>query len=132
LTDGRFRRFFDSVIIFGSELFVWFLFSQFWILPLINSGAITRNEAINRGLFGNQYMNFKQSLLFFQPFWTGGNGQALGVVQKIPEYFIFIPVLAILGAIANFRRPLFKFFILVAVLGIIIALFWQVLPERRQ
>lgn len=120
LKSGYFKEIGKSISIFGLSFLFWFGLSLFWILPLIISGSVTNNAAINRGLFGNQYMNFKQSLFFFHPFWTGGNGQALGVVQNIPEYFIFIPLLAILGAITNFRRPFFKFFIVIAVLGIIL------------
>lgn len=120
LKNLRLKEVGKSIIFFGFSFLLWFGLCSFWIFPLITSGSVTHNTAINRGLFGNSYMNFKQSLFFFQPFWTGGSGQALGVVQKIPEYFIFIPMFAILGAITNFRRPLFKFFIVIAVLGIIL------------
>lgn len=94
--------------------------NSYWIVPLTKMGSISNNPTFSRALFGNSYMSLKQSVVFFNPWWTGGHGYANGVVQPIPNYFWTIPILALLGFILNYKKPKVFFFLFLSFLGILL------------
>lgn len=94
--------------------------NSYWIIPLVKMDSISSNAAFSRPLFGNSYMSLKQSIAFFNPWWTGGHGYANGVVQPIPNYFWAIPILALLGFALNYKNPKVYLFLFLSLLGILL------------
>ncbi len=112
-------RIIKHFIYFSIPFIIIFLLNLYWILPFYKTGSIASNFLFDRGLFGNQFMNWRQSVTFFYPFWTGGFPSAFHV-QPIPFYFWLIPIFALMGLILNHKNKLVIFFAFVSILGIIL------------
>lgn len=107
------------VFLTSTPMAITLLSNIYWLLPLSFSGSGSDNLLLGRQLFGNQFMNLKQSIALFYPFWTGG-AYANWQIQPIPYHFWLIPVFAGLGLIANLKNKYVYFFGLISILGILL------------
>lgn len=104
---------FKIIFIFAVVL----LLNIYWILPLL---MITKNDyspLINRGLFGDDFFNLIRSFTLFHPFWTGGRYFPF-IVQKIPFYFYFMPLIAFTGLLLFRKNKKIIFFGSISLMGI--------------
>ena len=93
------------------------LVNTYWLLPLLRLNLISNNELFSRGLFGDSYMNIRQAITLFHPFWTGKEPSVF-ILQVTPWYMFFIPILAFAGWYMNRKDKHILFFAIVACLGI--------------
>lgn len=114
------RNLTKTIIYAVLPFFIVLILSSYWLIPYIKTNTIQNNSAFSRPLFGNEYMSLKQSLAFFAPWWTGGHGNANGVVQTIPGYFWAIPVFVLLGFLLNIKNSRVYFFLFLSFLGILL------------
>jgi hypothetical protein len=97
------------------------LANAFWILPIALVENLSTNELFSRGLFGNNFMNIRQSLANFHPFWTGTRA-AVFVVQPIGWQFFLLPALAFFGFMFYVKKNItIVFFALISLLGIFLS-----------
>jgi hypothetical protein len=101
-------------------LVLFFLLSQYWLLPILNVSALTSNTALGKQIFGSGFYNIQSALTTFFPFWTGKE-TAWFTIQQIHWYFWLYPLLAILGLIVNRKNSNVVFFALIAVIGIFLS-----------
>lgn len=112
------RRELMKIISYSMLSFLLFaILNLYWVLPLFFSQKITSNEILQRGLFGNEFLNILYSITTFHPFWTGG-GIAAFNPQPIVFYFWIIPVFAFLGLFLQRRNKLIVFFGILSFIGI--------------
>lgn len=113
LTKENLFLFLSAVILFG-------LLNLYWFLPTFVNGSISENAILNRGLFGDNFWNLIDVLTLHHPFWSGGKINWF-VLQAIPYYFYFIPILAFLGAVVYRKNNKIIFFLILALIGIFFA-----------
>lgn len=101
-------------------LIVFSIFSVlnlYWVLPLIFSKKFASNVILQRGLFGNEFLNMLYAITMSHPFWTGGQ-PAIFDPQSIIPYFWIIPIIAFLGLLFGRNNKNILFFGLISFLGI--------------
>lgn len=113
------KQIFKNCLLAFAPIFLALMLNFYWLFGLTRTGILADNEILNRGLFGNSYMNIPRALTLFHPFWTGGKIDVF-VVQKIPFYFWLIPILAFLGAYLNKKNKQIIFFTIIALIGILL------------
>lgn len=65
-------------------IFIVFLLNFYWIFGFSRVGIFNSTDGVlGRGLFGNSFMDIRESLTLFHPFWTGSEYFPF-VVQSIP------------------------------------------------
>jgi len=96
------------------------LANAYWIVPLSLLGNLTANELFSRPLFGNDFMNMRQALANFHPFWTGGK-LAIFVVQPIAWQFFLLPALAFSGFMVSKEKRTISYFAFISLLGIFLS-----------
>lgn len=96
---------------------VFLLLNLYWILSFYASRSLTTNAILDRGLFGNEFLNILYSVSFFHPFWAG-NTIAVFNPQTVFPYFWLIPIFAFLGLYLNRKNKYVLFFGLISILGI--------------
>ena len=89
----------------------------YWVLPMLKLGSLTSNAALDRSLFGNEFLNINYAITLFHPFWTGTKS-AWFIVEPIMVYFWLIPIIAFLGLYLNRKNKNVLFFGIIALLGI--------------
>lgn len=89
----------------------------YWVLPMLKLGSLTSNAVLDRGLFGNEFLNILYATTLFHPFWTGTRSEWF-TVEPILSYFWFIPIFAFLGLWLNKKNKNVLFFGIIALLGI--------------
>lgn len=94
--------------------------SLYWIFPLIAANALTNNSILNRLLFGSDFLKLSYSFALYYPFWNGTKTIPF-IIQKIPFYYWFIPICAILGLIINKRNKSILFFGYLILIGILLS-----------
>lgn len=99
------------------SIFVIIILNLYWLAPIYFSSSISKNFITTRSLFGNQFLSIEKAALLFHPFWTS-NGIIEFSVQKIPIYFVFIPMLAFIGFILNRKNIYILFFASTSLIGI--------------
>jgi len=99
---------------------ILFLINLFWILPIFNSGALNDNMFTDRSLFGDNFFNLIRAISLFHPFWDGSAIEWFKV-QPIPVYFLFIPILSLLGLFLNRKNKFVIFFGLVGLVGVFLS-----------
>jgi hypothetical protein len=96
------------------------LANAFWIVPLSLLGTATGNELFSRSLFGNDFMNMRQALANFHPFWNGGK-PAIFHVQPIGWQFFLLPALAFSGFMFSKEKRLISYFAFISLIGIFLS-----------
>lgn len=97
--------------------FIFGLLNSYWVIPLVLSKKFASNIILQRGLFGNEFLNITYAITLSHPFWTGGQ-LAVFHPQTILVYFWIIPILAFFGLYLGRFRKNIVFFGLVAFVGI--------------
>lgn len=120
--DGHFNweKISKNILSISLPVIIFLLLSVFWILATFKMGALIENSKLNRSLFGNSFFDITKSITLFHPFWFNGKIDWF-VVQQIPFYFWFIPIIAFLGLILNRKNKNVLFFGLVSLLGIFLS-----------
>jgi hypothetical protein len=99
---------------------LFLLLNSYWILGLSKLDVISNNSIFSRGLFGDGYMNIREALTLFHPFWTGAKLEMF-VVQPIPLHFYLIPIFASLGFWLNRKNKQILFFGIIALFGVFLS-----------
>ena len=96
-----------NIILFIETVIGFILLNLYWVLPMLRLGSLTSNSTLDRGLFGNEFLNILYAVSFYHPFWTGTE-TAYFNPQPIMSYFWLIPIFAFLGLYLN--RNVIKIF----------------------
>jgi len=110
-------EFFKELIFSLIPFFIFGFLNIYWVLPMLKLGSLTSNAVLDRGLFGNEFLNILYSITIFHPFWTGTKS-AWFIVEPIMAYFWLIPILAFLGLYLNRKNKNILFFGIIALLGV--------------
>lgn len=101
-------------------LFLTLLLNLYWLLPTTLSGSLLNNTVLTRDLFGSHFFNITRASALFHPFW-GVDKVDWFTIQKIPWYFFFYPIFAILGAFVNRNNKHIQFFSILGLIGIFLS-----------
>ena len=95
--------------------------NMYWVLVFLSSSSVLDSDALNRGLFGNQFWNLQSAITLFHPFWSGAQPDWF-IVHPVPTIFWLLPVFSILGFILNKKKfkNLFIYFI-ISIVGVLLA-----------
>jgi len=110
-------RFLKFIFFPLGTFFLFGLLNVYWVLPMFKLGSLTSNAVLDRGLFGNEFLNILYAITLFHPFWTGVK-PAWFTVEPIMTYFWLIPIFAFLGMWLNRKDKNILFFGILAMLGI--------------
>jgi len=108
------RKSIKKIVISGC---IFFLLNIFWILPIIMTGKLLHNEALDRGLFGDSYFDIISAFTVFHPWWTG-NVPAIFIKQPVPFYYFLLPIFVLSGIIINNKNKNVLFISFLFVLGV--------------
>jgi hypothetical protein len=106
------------IISFPFALFL--LLNLYWLLGVYTSGGSSDQSILARGLFGAEFFKLQNALAIAQPFWTGHEPMSF-VYHSIGLNEWIIPVAAILGFYLNRHRRSVYFFVLLVIVGILLA-----------
>jgi hypothetical protein len=91
-----------------------------WVIGLLASGEFVNSELLDRGIFGEEFLDLPHALTLMHPFWTGSEPIVFSI-QQIPAFFWLIPILAWIGFVnRRTRRPVMTFFFLLMLLGVLL------------
>lgn len=114
------KRFWQISLLAATPIVLIGLLDFYWLVAFLTTDNLVSNQFFERGLFGSGFMNVRESLALFHPFWTDG-GPSLFQVQPIPAYFWLIPSAAFLGLVLNKKNRLILFFGGLAIVGVFLA-----------
>lgn len=119
IKESSIVRVIKNLLIFIPILVIVLFLNFYWMLPLSQSSLLTQNTVLNRGLFGNEFLNIFYAYTVFHPFWTG-SFLAIFETQKIQLHFWIIPFIAFFGLYLNKYNKKIYFFAIVALIGILL------------
>lgn len=111
------RTFFHILLLVSVLGGIEILLNFYWLLGLLNIGAITHNEIFATVLFGQQFVNIATAITNFPYFWTGAK-TGVFTLEPILWYFWLIPLFAFLGLLYVKRNKKVLFFAFLALLGV--------------
>ena len=109
--------FVKNLLLFTSTGVVFLTLNLYWILSFFAARSLSSNVVLDRGLFGNEFLNIIYSLSLYHPFWTGKQ-IAVFNPQVVMSYFWLIPIFAFLGLYLNRKNKLVLFFGIISLLGV--------------
>lgn len=113
-----FRQHLSAMVLFFGILL---LFNIFWLWPTAVTGSLGDNQVTSRALVGNNFsLDIGTALTLLHPFWNSGEPKWFDT-QKIPSYFLLIPIMALLGAYFNRKNKKVIFWFLVALVAVFLS-----------
>ena len=109
--------FVKNLFLFAGTGVVFLTLNLYWILSFFAARSLSSNVILDRGLFGNEFLNIIYSLSFYHPFWTGKQ-IAVFNPQVVMPYFWLIPIFAFSGLYLNRKNKLVLFFGIISLLGV--------------